>query len=388
MSLNLFGKTYLAPDYLYDNGYNRILFSKERNQAEYLNYESFEFTGLAAKVVHSSKSIYDIIGEDEGQYTSVAHYINHLHDCNFDGRIYADEESWIALFYTWTKISMPNIDDESAFIIYNIVKQREELVFPDNRDLKSFIVPRIAAKSSNLILTKDQFVSKFNELRLADSVTSDYYAKLNEKLKFDLCVEIQLASYFSNQTDISILSDKIKIIFSKLLFGIVDDLRIHVRENIMSEKVRQLTGITLLWEDQNWEDTLRAKSSEINFLFDSSYDALMNDFSYRYENLTNAFYWCQWIVDNTDIENIGPEWQDLYHGAKWTITNAGIYSEEENIRNAAVASILQEDLDFSLTTIYFQGDYLREKINTFWIEYVYQLSKLNNIEVMKKISHT
>ena len=104
MSLNLFGKVYLAPDYLYDNGYNRIIFSQERNQAEYLSYDSFNMAGLNTSVLLSKASVNDIVGEEPDQYQSFAHYLKHLLDSNFEGRIYADDDSWIVIFYYWVKI--------------------------------------------------------------------------------------------------------------------------------------------------------------------------------------------------------------------------------------------------------------------------------------------
>ena len=40
MAFNLFNKLYVSPDYLYDNSQTRILFSKMRNQAGYITYDS------------------------------------------------------------------------------------------------------------------------------------------------------------------------------------------------------------------------------------------------------------------------------------------------------------------------------------------------------------
>lgn len=389
MSLNLFGKVYLAPDYLYDNGYNRIIFSQERNQAEYLSYDSFNMAGLNTSVLLSKASVNDIVGEEPDQYQSFAHYLKHLLDSNFEGRIYADDDSWIVIFYYWVKIAFPNIDNDQAFVIYNLFNQRENLVFPDDRGFNTFMTSRYDAKNERVILTKQQFLDKFLELNNNDTATSDYYAEIRESFKPLLPVEIQLASYLSGSSNISILSDKIKRIGSKKIFSILDDIRDYIRENILNEKIKTLTGVNLSFEDQDWLETLTSSSQDMQFLFNYSVEALENSYDYRLENIDMAISWCRWITENTVEEDKNdPELGDIILASEWACNHEGCFSSNTEISTTAIEAFLQEDINFSGTTLAFQDEYTRDRINTFWIEYVYQMAKANDVVGLSKVSHT
>ena len=390
MSLNLFGKIYLAPDYLYDNGYNRVLFSKDRNQADYLNYDSFQFPGLNAEMIHSGRSIVDLIGVEPNQYASAAHYLEHLYDSGFEGRIYADEESWMIIFYSWIRMSFPYMDDDTMFTLYNIVKQREQLVWPINRDLQTFMLPRLNNRNTNLVLNKTALLEKINELRNADTITQDVYNAFTNKIKNDLSIEIQLASYLSNSTTIDVLVDKLQRFGSKIMFTMVEDLKDYIRENIMTERVKTLTETNLSWDDQDWETSLRSTNSLMDFLFNSSSEAIYADYNYRMQNISIMFEWAQWVVnitDDSDLQN--PDLKDIKSTAEYIVNYyQGVFSEDEDTRKAAIAAAIAEDVAFSGSTFIFQGEDFREKINTFLIEYVYQLSAAGNIEKLKKLSHT
>lgn len=390
MSLNLFGKIYLSPDYLYDNGYNRILFSKDRNQAEYLNYDSFEFPGLNVSVVHSSSSILDLVGTEPGQYASAAHYLEHLYDSGFEGRIYADEESWMIIFYSWIRITFPNIDDDTIFTLYNIVKQRESLVFPINRDLQTFMVARLNNKNTNLVLNKTQLLEYLALLRPADTNTIDYYNTVNTKVKNSLSVEIHIASYLSNRATVDPLVDKIQRLGSKSMFSLVQDLRDYIRENIMTESVKTLTGVTLSWDDQDWETTLKNTSPMMALLFNSSAEAIYEDFNYRLANLDTALQWANWVIDVTNnLADQTSELDAMRFAAEYYIKYySGVFSDDLTVRNTTVENIIKEDAAYSGSTFIFQEEQFREKINTFLLEYIYQLHNSNNIDKLSKISHT
>lgn len=390
MSLNLFEKIYLSPDYLYDNGYNRILFSKDRNQAEYLNYDSFEFPGLGASLVHSSASILNIVGTEPGQHASAAHYLEHLYDSGFEGRIYADEESWMIIFYSWIRITFPNIDDDTIFTLYNIVKQRENLVFPINRDLQNFMIPRLNSKSTNPVLNKTELLEHITTLRSGDTNSDDYYNSVNAKVKNSLSVEIHIASYFSGRATIDPLVDKIQRLGSKSMFSLVQDLRDYIRENIMTENVKSLTGVTLSWDDQDWETTLKNTSSMMALLFNSSAEAIYQDFNYRLANLDTAFQCAQWVIDVTN--NTDDQTSELDAGrfaAEYYIKYYdGVFSEDESTRKTTVENLIKEDAAYNGSTFIFQEEQFREKINTFFLEYIYQLYSQNNADKLVKISHT
>jgi hypothetical protein len=355
-----------------------------------LNYDSFNFPGLNTSVVHSSASILDLVGEEPGQYASAAHYLEYLYDSGFEGRIYADEESWMIIFYSWVRITFPNIDEDTIFTLYNIVKQRENLVFPINRDLQTFMIPRLNTKNSNLVLNKEQLIEYISLLRPSDTNTQEYYNSVNTKVKNSLSVEIHIASYLSNRATVDPLVDKIQRLGSKSMFSLVQDLRDYVRENIMTESVKSLTSVTLSWDDQDWETTLKNTSPMMDLLFDSSSDAIYEDFEYRLSNLDTALQWAQWVIEvtnNTDDQIT--ELDSMRFSANYIVQYyAGVFSEDESIRKNTVQSLITEDLTFSGSTFLFQEEQFREKINTFLLEYIYQLSAAGNIEKLEKLSHT
>ena len=389
MAFNIFGKIYVEPDYLYDNGYNRIIFSQERNQAEYTSYEILEREGFESEVLLSTASVNDVVGSEEGQFASIAHYLKHLFDSNWNGRIYSDQDSYMPLFFTWLKIAFPNIDSDAAFTLYNIIKQRESLVFPDNRDAIGFLVPRITARNTNIVLNKVAFLEAMSAFNDGDVTTPEYYNEVRDAVRNELSVEIQLASYLAGAVDISNLSDKIRRISSKILFNIVSDIKDYLRENIMTERVKAMTGVSLDWDDQDWEGTLRSSSAQMNFLFSSDEETIRESLDYRIANLETAWYWCQWLIDNTsesDKDDI--ELYDLVKAATYAIQykNAGV--EDTAIRHPVAEAIIAEDVAFSGSTIFFQVEHLREKVNTFWIEYIYQNSLAGNTAALQKLSHT
>ena len=389
MSLNLFGKVYLAPDYLYDNAYDRIIFSQERNQAEYLNYDSFDMAGFNSEVIYSGASINNIIGDAEKQYQSIAHYLKHLYDTGFEGRIYADEESWLPIFFSWIKIALPNATNDIIFVIYNTIKQREELVWPDNKDLRTFAVSRLETKNAEVILDKITLIEKLDAFNLQDTADVNFYNDLRLSLMKDLSVEIQIASYLAGVSDISIISDKIKIIYSKVVFNVLNDLKDYIRDNIMTENVKTLTGVDLSWEDQNWQQTLEQKSEDMGFLFDSSVDSLNTTAEYRLSNIDKAIKWCEWVLANftSDLEN-DIELFDIKTASQHIVDNANCFSLDSETSLQAIQNLIEFDVNYSGTTLIFQTEYLRDKINTFLIEYIYQMKKNNNIEGLKTISHT
>ena len=389
MAFNVFNKLYVAPDYAYDAAYNRAIFSEWRNQADYISYDVLDSPGYNSEVLVSTASINDIIGSEEEQYESIAHYLKHLFDTGKEARLYCDEASYMPVFFTWLKIAFPNITVDKAFTIYNLIKQREELVFPDNVDNRTFTAFRLQDKANNVTLSKADFVTKYNEFNTADTVTDAYYTEVREAVKNDLCIELQLASYLSGNVTIDVISSKTKRILTKVLFAIIDDLRQYIRDNIMTTKVRNMTGITIDWDDQNWEATLRAQSSNMDFLFDASLDSILESSEYRELNIATAVAWCQWVLDNTtEADASDVELYDVVLASQWIVNNADCFSSDAATRNAAIATLIQADIDFEGSTLIYQNEYLREKINTFWIEYIYQLKKTNNTDDLILISHT
>jgi len=389
MAFNVFNKVYVAPDYAYDAAFNRAIFSAHRNQADYVTYDALDSPGYNSEVLVSAESVNDIIGSEEGQYESIAHYLKSLFDSGVEARLYCDEASYMPLFFTWLKIAFPNINTDNAFTIYNLIKQREELVFPDNVDNRTFTSYRLQDKVNNITLSKADFVTKYNEFNTADTVTDAYYTEVRTAVKDSLCIESQLASYLSGNSAINNISVKTKRILTKVLFAIIDDLRQYIRDNIMTTKVRNMTGITIGWDDQNWEAALRAQSSNMDFLFDTSLDSILESSDYRELNITTAIAWCQWVLDNTsEADAADVELYDLVAASQWIINNSNCFSSDETARNAAIANLIQLDIDFEGSTLIYQNEYLREKINTFWIEYIYQLKKANDTDTLILISHT
>jgi hypothetical protein len=389
MAFNVFNKVYVAPDYAYDAAFNRAIFSAHRNQADYVTYDALDSPGYNSEVLVSAESVNDIIGSEEGQYESIAHYLKSLFDSGVEARLYCDEASYMPLFFTWLKIAFPNINTDNAFTIYNLIKQREELVFPDNVDNRTFTSYRLQDKVNNITLSKADFVTKYNEFNTADTVTDAYYTEVRTAVKDSLCIESQLASYLSGNVTIDVISSKTKRILTKVLFAIIDDLRQYIRDNIMTTKVRNMTGITIGWDDQNWEAALRAQSSNMDFLFDTSLDSILESSDYRELNITTAIAWCQWVLDNTsEADAADVELYDLVAASQWIINNSNCFSSDETARNAAIANLIQLDIDFEGSTLIYQNEYLREKINTFWIEYIYQLKKANDTDTLILISHT
>lgn len=389
MAFNLFSKVYVSPDYLYDNGYNRCIFSQERNQVEYTSYDMLESPGFESEVLVSTSSVYDLVGEDEAQYDSIAHFLKHIYDEGWEGKLYSDQNSYMPLFFTWLKIAFPNIDNDSAFTLYNIIKQREALVFPDNRDAIGFLVPRLNARSTNVVLDKTNFLSSKTDFENSDTATPEYYAEIRDVIKNDLSVEVQLASYLSGAIDISSLSDKIRRITTKIAYNIVDDLRDYLRENIMTERVRAMTGITLNWDDQDWEGTLTSQSAEMNFLFSSSEDSIRETYDYRVANIETVWYWHQWLIDNTsDADKNDIQLYDIVKAATYSNQWKDITSSDAVVRNPAAELMIEEDVNYSGSTLFFQVEHLREKINTFWIEYLYQQKLAGNTDKLAKFSHT
>ena len=389
MAFNVFNKVYVAPDYAYDAAYNRAIFSTHRNQADYVTYDALDSPGFNSEVLVSAGSINDIIGSEEGQYESIAHYLKSLFDSGVEARLYCDEDSYMPLFFTWVKIAFPNINSDKAFTIYNLIKQREELVFPDNVDNRTFTSYRLQDRANNVTLSKADFLTKYNEFNTADNVADTYYAEVRDVVKSDLCIELQLASYLSGNATIDNISIKTKRILTKVIFAIVDDLRQYIRDNIMTVKVKNMTGVAIDWDDQNWETTLRSQSSNMDFLFDTSLDSILESSDYRELNIATAIAWCQWVLDNTSESDAADvELYDLVAASQWIVDNADCFSSDDNTRNAAIATLIQLDIDFEGSTLIYQNEYLREKINTFWIEYIYQLKKTNNTDGLILISHT
>lgn len=390
MSFNVFNKLYVSPDYAYDAAYNRAIFSELRHgNGEYITYDSLDSPGFNSEIIKAAQSIIDIIGSEEGQYESIAHYLKHLFDVNIEARLYCDDASYILLFFTWVKIVFPNINSDIAFTIYNLIKQREQLVMPDNVDNRTFTASRLQNRADSITLSKVDFVTAYNNFNTDDTVSSEYYTEVRNAVKDSLCVESQLASYLSGNITIDVIAPKTKRILGKVLFALIDDLRQYIRDNIMTTKVRNMTNVNISWDDQNWEATLRAQSSNMDFLFDSSLESIMESSDYRSSNISTALYWCQWILDNTTEEDATDvELYDLIISAQWIIDNIDCFSDDLEVSKTGAAVLIQRDLEFQGSTLVFSNEYLREKINTFWVEYIYQLKKVNNIDGLVLISHT
>jgi hypothetical protein len=388
MPFNIFNKLYVAPDYLYDNSKSRIIFSQKRNEGDYLTYDSLNHSGFVGEALDSKRSVYEIIGDEKGKHVSVAHYLMDLHTKGTSAKIYADEESYMPLFFTWLRLAMPSVDPDAAFIVYNVIKQRERLVSPDNIAAKSFMITRVAERETNKTLSKIEFVDQLASFMESDLADQNFYDKVRPRLLDQFSVEVQLASYLSGRAPIDAIAGKLQSIGLKIAYAVLSDIKDYIRENIMTEHVQSLTGINLRWDDQNWEDTIAAKSPTFAFLFDSSIDSIKQESEYRLYNTAQALSWCQWIVDSTDSSGGDIEWYDIYQAAQWVIENADVFSNDVSVRNAQVALCVDRDINLPTTTVIFQNEYLRSKINTFWIEYVYQLSKANDIEGLSKISHS
>lgn len=388
MAFNLFKKVYVSPDFLYDNGYNRIIFSQWRNQAEYTKYDVLESPGFETSVLLSTASVNDVVGTEPDQFPSIAHYLKHLYDQGWEGRIYADQESYMPLFFTWLKICFPNIDENAAFTLYNIIKQREMLVFPDNRDTIGFLIPRLNDRNTNVILNKTDFITAHNDFNLNDTATADYYAEIRDAMRSDFCTEIHMASYLANKTTIDDVANKLVRFGTKITFTVIEALKDYIRENIMTERIRTLTGVNLSWDDQDWEGTLRNASPLMDFLFSSSSEAIYADYDYRMRNVSIMIEWLQWIIDIDEQYLDDPDLRDIRTTAEYCLRHSVGFTTDTAVRNAAAEVAIQEDINFTGTTLVFQTEDFREKVNTFWLEYIYQLSIASNTVELEKISHT
>ena len=386
MAFNVFKKIYVAPEYAYDVGYNRYIFSADRDDdytASTLNDPSYDTT------VGGWNTVSDMVGTGEGQYESVAHFLKHLYDTDWKGRIYCDSDSYIQFFCAWLKIAMPNYTNDSAFIVYNLIKQREELVFPDGATPDTWIAPRLADKEAEVVLTKDQFITKLNEFNTNDTNPDSYYDTVRAAVRDELCVEIQLASHLSGAVGISSLAAKIDTIVHKQGFGVIEDIKDYILDNALTPKVRTMTGVTIGWEDQDWEGTLRAQSSNMDFLFSSTVERIIADSTYRTENNAVALAWCQWILDNTnDADESDMQLADIIAAAQYVIDYQNVISANTSVRDTTAASLLTADIAYQSTSFLFNEDSTREKINTFWIEYIYQMKGANNTTALSKMSHT
>jgi hypothetical protein len=412
MAFNLFGKVYVSPDWAYDNGYNRCIFSEWRNQAAYTSYDVLDSPGFEAEVLLSTASITDVIGDGtsantepvmdgesntalsfpsdayNGQYESIPHFLKHLYDEGWDGRLYSDDVSYNILFFVWLKLAFPNIDDDIAFILYNIIKQREALIFPDNTDAIGFIVPRITDKNNSSILSKAEFLQEKAEFDAADTATPEFYTEFRNLVKDDFSIEIQMASYLSGNYPIHTLTDKFRRVGSKMVYSHVYALRDWLRENIMSEKVKSMTGISLNWDDTNWESTLRSQSAQMDFLFKSDEDAIRKSWSFREQMIEEAWYWIDWVVNNTSDDDINN--YELWNIRQACLNNSNwknINSDDINARYAATAALMEEDIN-SHNVSGLAIEQLKEKVNSFWIEYIYQLKRAGDTTTLAKLSHT
>lgn len=388
MAFNVFKKIYVAPDFAYDVAYNRWVFSADRDD-DYLA-DSLNDPGFETSVAGGATNISEIIGIEDGQYASEAHFLKHLYDTDWAGRIYCDSDSYIKLFLAWTKIAFPNRTLDSCFILYNVIKQRESLVFA-NENAASWLAPRIQDKEEDITLTKAQFTTAYNDFDTADTNPQSYYDTVRSEVKLELSVEVQMASYLSGRdTDcMSVLSQKARNVLSKDIYELLDEIKCYIRDNIMTEKVRTMTGVTLNWEDQDWEGTLRAQSTDMDFLFGTTIDRITSNNEYRFQNDEVARAWMQWLVDNTTADDrndivLG----DMIQAAQYFLDRWNVNTDIDADRNAAYATVIDEDIAYSGTTLTYGGDSMIEKINTFWLEYIYQMKSADNTTALEKISHT
>lgn len=287
------------------------------------------------------------------------------------------------------KITFPNIDSSTAFTLYNIIKQREALVMPDNMPNRSFGANRISDRNLDVIYNSSEFEQAYNEFNNNDATTDEYYTSVRNAIRNDLSIEVHLASYFVGLSPISIIAEKGQRLHSKSIYAIVDSIREYIRDNIMTQKVKSMTGVTLNWNDQNWEATLRSSNSNMDFLFNSSYESLSEDWDYRFNNRAYAQAWCQWILDNTTEEDKDDvELADIIRGAQELFVRIDCGSTDPAVRDPAWVNMINDDINFSGTSMIWTNEYLREKINSFWIEYIYQLKSNGDTETLTKLSHT
>ena len=389
MSFNLFDKTYVAPDYMYDADVDRVIFSAYRNQAEYIDYRSLNSVGFGTEVKLSTASIDDVVGTDEDQSPSVAHYLRDLYRNRFSGKIFADHYSYMKLFFAWLHIAMPNHTADSAFTVYNLIKQREALVFPDNANNRTFVAPRLNARTTNTVLTKTEFTEALAEFNSNDTVSAQEYADINAEVRSNLCIEIQLASYLSGNTDISIVTEKTNKILQKIIYANIDDIRQYIRDNIQTDKVRTMTGVEIGYDEQDWESKLRAASDEMDFLFRSDQETVVANSEYRESHTSQMLWWCQWLVDNTiETDAVDMHLSDVLSASKYISAHGGILSDDVSVRQAECLNILEFDIAQQGTTVIYDQEYLRDRINAFWIAYVYELSENNDTDTLAKLSHT
>jgi hypothetical protein len=383
MAFNIFNKVYVAPDYAYDVAFDRYVFSAGRNEAEYASDNNpMDIAGYNTSVLHTSGSINDIIGTGTDDHESIAHFIKSLYDNDIDAKLYCDDASYMPLFFTWLKIAFPDINSDKAFTIYNLIKQRETMVMPDNTNNRTHVTTRLADYNATVILTKTAFVTEYNQFNTDDTVTDAYYTTVRNALKGSFCIELELASYLYGSSTIAVITPKLKRIVSKVLFAVVDDTRQYIRDNILTAKVRTMTGVIINVDDANWEGTLRAESGLMDFLFNSSEDSIVESSSYRTANATIALDWCQWVLDNTvAADSSDAELNDIISGAQWLIDYRDIFSDTDATSQTSAAALITADIAYQGSTIVFQNEYLREKINSFWIEYIYQLKSANSTDL-------
>lgn len=394
MAFNLFNKLYVAPDFAYDADVNRINISQRINPnsqgAEIkLAVNDVVSSGFGAKQLMNVSTIDQIIGDEENQHQSLAHFIKHLYDEGTEGRIYCDNDSYIQLFLAWIKFAMPNADVDSAFIVYNLTKQRERMVFPENAHNRTHVATRMVWRAEDTPLNKSQFTTAYNDFNTLQAGHDEVWQSILTAAKEELCIEIQLASYLSGAVDITTTSAKTLRMISKNVYGNVEDIKEYILDNIMTAKVRAMTGVTLNWEDQDWEGTLRASSSDMDFLFSTDLERIQAHNEYRFQNDSLAFGWNQWLIDNTtDDDATDMQLADMIKAAEFIMANEPINTTDVAARNAACTTLINNDIAYQSTSFCYDSEFTREKINTFWIEYIYQMKQADNTAALSKMSHT
>ena len=388
MAFNVFKKIYVAPDYAYEVSYNRWVFSADRDD-DYLS-DTLLDPGWNTTVAGGDTDIANIIGTGDGQYASYAHFLKHLYDTDWSGRIYCDGDSYIQLFLAWTKIAFPNRTLDSCFKLYNIIKQREDLVFA-NEQASSWLAPRIQDKEEDVVFTKAQFTTKYNDFNTNDTNPQSYYDAVRAAVKDELPLEIHMASYLSGRDTACLtqLSEKARKVLSKDIYELLDEIKCYIRDNVMTQKVRTMTGVTLGWEDQDWIGTLRANSTDMDFLFGQSIERITADNEFRFQNDAVARAWLQWLVDNTtDADEDDIVLGDMIQAAQYFLDRWNVNTNVDADRNAAYTTVINEDIAYQGTTLTFGGDPMVDKVNTFWLEYTYQMKSANNVVALTEISHT
>lgn len=284
---HLFGKVYAVPDWRYDLQQPRFTISSRVGSP--VDIQLQQLYSVVANKSYVNVNRWEQVASKIGIYKTDLAFFDALYNASKREdrlRVYLDDTCWHIMFVKWIKMLFPNLTEQLAWTVYNLVSTHVKYRFPSIGFVWYEAPEASVAAKKDLIQQWDykdqqQFIELYKSIKLDLQITK--YEKFIDKIREDLSMEWMIANYLVNGSYEQSLGTKLY----KIVRNVVNDeakfVRMHYLNSVLEPWMQEYLGYQ--WDPSKSIANVVKENESLQYIFDDSFDPLNEDFVAKYPNI-------------------------------------------------------------------------------------------------------